>query len=82
MKRSFILSVFGKLILKIQQSFCDHAYAFKKSELIVGRRCALHVCIKCRKLRLETYASDYDKDRLFTDMIFSGKGAGRSSKNY
>jgi hypothetical protein len=70
MKSSLISVVFKRVVLKIRQSFCEHAYAFIRSDLLVGRRCSLHVCSKCRKLRIEMYDNSYDRDRLFTDMIF------------
>jgi hypothetical protein len=73
MENSLILAVFKKVVLKIRQSFCDHAYAFIKSDILVGKRCALHVCAKCRKIKIETYDTSHDRERLFTDMIFGRK---------
>lgn len=71
-------SFFKTLVIKIQMAFCGHSFAFVKSDVIGGRRVAVHVCMKCRKMHYLAYGNEYDRERLLTDMIF---GAGCSFKN-
>lgn len=66
--------MFKTLIKNWHQAICTHSFAFVKSDIIGGRRVAIHICVRCRKNYYVAYSNEYDRDRLFTDMVFSGAG--------
>jgi len=70
--------VFKQFLIKMQQAFCGHRWAYVRADVIGGKRVAVNVCVTCRKVNYIAYKNEYDRDRLLTDMVFS---AGRSLKN-
>lgn len=63
-----------KLLISFQKSACNHTFAYIKADIIGGRRVAKHICTKCRKFKFVEYEHEYERDRLFTDMIFFSAG--------
>lgn len=63
-KRGIFIDVVVRVFDKLFKHFCYHRYAYSTSEIIGGRKFAIHVCMHCRKKKYLNYCGFVERESL------------------
>jgi hypothetical protein len=65
-KRGLFVEMIARVFDKVFKYFCLHRYAYSSSEIIGGRKFAVHVCMHCRKKKYVNYCGFVERENILT----------------
>lgn len=56
----FLRHVLKKSAIILLQKLCPHKWAYKETQVVVGRPCSIFICMRCKKKAVRKYAYEYE----------------------